>query len=180
MRPIFLISVLIIATFTIGEISNPPTSTNESIVTVDSTNLRFSPSTITISEGDSVRFFWSGELLAHNAVADDGLFSSGSPSRNVDYTFTFELGTNGTHTYVCEPHESVGMIGTIIVEPAPVENNSVDDTDILENLEVNNQETWIPFFGLEIVFAIMLFLAIYHFGMTQGLAQTSLLTRDEE
>ena len=78
------------------------------MVTVDSTNLRFSPSTVTITEGDSVRFFWSGELLAHNAVADDGLFDSGEPSREVDYSFTFEIGTNGTHTYVCEPHEAMG------------------------------------------------------------------------
>ena len=32
------------------------------VVTVDSTNLRFSPETITLKEGDSVRFFWSGEI----------------------------------------------------------------------------------------------------------------------
>ena len=30
------------------------------VVSVDSTNLRFSPETITLTEGDSVRFFWSG------------------------------------------------------------------------------------------------------------------------
>ena len=54
------------------------------VVSVDSTNLRFSPETITIFEGDSVRFLWSGELLAHNAVEENGLFDSGEPSRNVD------------------------------------------------------------------------------------------------
>ena len=42
------------------------------VVSVDSTNLRFSPETVTITEGDSVRFFWSGELLAHNAVDKNG------------------------------------------------------------------------------------------------------------
>ena len=31
------------------------------IVSVDSTNLRFSPSSVTITEGDTVRFFWSGQ-----------------------------------------------------------------------------------------------------------------------
>ena len=30
------------------------------IVTVDSTNLRFSPDSITLNEGDTVRFFWDG------------------------------------------------------------------------------------------------------------------------
>ena len=51
------------------------------VVSVDSTNLRFSPETITLQEGDSVRFFWSGELLAHNAVESNGLFDSGEASR---------------------------------------------------------------------------------------------------
>ncbi len=35
-------------------------STVDTIITVDSTNLRFSPSSVTISEGDAVRFFWDG------------------------------------------------------------------------------------------------------------------------
>jgi plastocyanin len=91
------------------------------IVTVDSTSLRFSPSEITITEGQAVRFMWAGQALAHNAVADDGLFDSGEPERDVDYRFVFEPGTAGTHTFVCEPHASVGMVGTVTVEAAPVE-----------------------------------------------------------
>ena len=90
------------------------------IVSVDSTNLRFSPETITLSEGDTVRFLWNGELLAHNAVEENGLFDSGDPSRNVDYSYTFSIGENGTYEYVCEPHEDLGMIGTIVVEPKPI------------------------------------------------------------
>ena len=66
------------------------------IIGVDSTNLQFSPSDVTIEEGQAVRFFWSGELLPHNAVASEGIFDSGEPSRNVDYRFVFEVGTNGT------------------------------------------------------------------------------------
>lgn len=95
---------------------------DETIITVDSTNLRFSPSSVTITEGDTVRFFWSGQALPHNAVERDGVFDSGDPQRDVDYAFTFELGTNGTYEFVCEPHESVGMIGQIVVEPAPPTN----------------------------------------------------------
>ena len=49
----------------------------------------------------------------------NGLFDSGEAARNVDYTYTFEVGENGTYEYICEPHEAVGMIGTIIVEPLP-------------------------------------------------------------
>ena len=90
------------------------------IVTVDSTNLRFSPDSITLNEGDTVRFFWDGQLLAHNAVENNGLFDSGDPETSVDYSYTFAIGQNGTYEYVCEPHEAFGMVGTIIVNPLPV------------------------------------------------------------
>ena len=104
------------------------------IVSVDSTNLRFSPETITLQEGDSVRFLWSGELLAHNAVEMNGLLDSGEASRNVDYTYTFNIGENGTYEYVCEPHEDFGMVGIIIVNAAPneemppIEDNSESES----------------------------------------------------
>jgi len=90
------------------------------IVTVDSTNLRFNPSEITIQEGQAIRFVWGGQALPHNAVADDGVFDSGEPARDVDYRIVFEVGTAGSYRFVCEPHESVGMVGQLIVEPAPV------------------------------------------------------------
>ena len=91
-------------------------------VTVDNTRFRFTPETITLKEGDSVRFFWEEEAWepAHNAVEENGLFDSGEPARDVNYTYTFQIGENGTYQYVCEPHEDVGMVGTIIVEPLPV------------------------------------------------------------
>jgi len=52
-------------------------------------------------------------------VANDGSFTTGEPERAVDHTVEFPVGTNGTYDFVCEPHESVGMVGTITVEPAP-------------------------------------------------------------
>ena len=41
---------------------------SEKVVTVDSTNFRFSPSEITLNEGESVRFFWSGEFLGLSLI----------------------------------------------------------------------------------------------------------------
>ena len=96
-------------------------------VTVDGTNLRFSPDTIIIKEGDTVRFLWENQLLPHNAVERNGLFDSGDPERNVDYTYTFNVTENGTYEYVCEPHEDLGMIGTIIVEPKPIPEPEPED-----------------------------------------------------
>ena len=88
------------------------------VITVDSTNLQFSPSEVTINEGQTVRFFWSGEFLEHNAVSPLGIFSTGNPQTEIDYAFTFDKGTNNTYDFICEPHELVNMVGTITVNPA--------------------------------------------------------------
>ena len=178
MRHILLVVVLLLGTMVPGSLADASTS-EQVVVTVDSTNLRFSPSSVTISEGDSVRFFWSGELLAHNAVAEDGLFDSGDTSRNVDYTFTFEAGTNGTHQYICEPHESVGMVGTIVVEPmqGPVSPEPVNDTSDVALSE--SGEAWIPFFGLEIVVLVMAAALIFQLGKAQGIGDVRLFREPE-
>tara|TARA_B100001113_G_scaffold163022_1_gene133446 strand:+ start:107 stop:589 length:483 start_codon:yes stop_codon:yes gene_type:complete len=87
----------------------------EYTVTVDSTNLRFYPNSLTINEGDSVRFMWGGEFLPHNSVEENGVFDSGEPAREVDYLYTFDFEQAGVYNFLCEPHESVGMDGTITV-----------------------------------------------------------------
>ena len=173
-----MVVVFLLGAMVPGSLAEVSTS-EEVVVTVDSTNLRFSPSSVTITEGDSVRFFWSGELLAHNAVAEDGLFDSGDTSRNVDYTFTFEAGTNGTHQYVCEPHESVGMVGTVVVEPMqePVAPEPANDTSDLALSE--SGESWIPFFGLEIVVLIMVAALIFQLGKAQGIGDVRLFREVE-
>tara|TARA_B100001758_G_C18157520_1_gene477376 strand:- start:73 stop:654 length:582 start_codon:yes stop_codon:yes gene_type:complete len=128
------------------------------VVTVDSTNLRFSPDTITLKEGDTVRFFWSGELLPHNAVEDSGLFDTGEPSTEVDYTYTFSFGENGTYEYVCEPHEDLGMVGTIIVEPNPelLQNNSVEPDDDNDELQTQSDGFQVPHVELVVLIGVVL------------------------
>ena len=133
------------------------------IIGVDSTNLQFSPSDVTIKEGQAVRFFWSGELLPHNAVASDGIFDSGEPSRNVDYRFVLEPGTNGTYEFVCEPHEQLGMVGTITVlpnedaQPEPEEPNT-------ETSESTEEKFRLTFFGLELIMLSFIAFLVYQVG----------------
>ena len=91
---------------------------NVVVITVDSTNLQFSPSEVTINEGQTIRFFWSGEFLEHNAIDSNGFFNTGSHETEVDYSFTFDKGTNNTYSFICEPHEALNMVGTIVVNPA--------------------------------------------------------------
>ena len=80
----------------------------------------------------------------HNAVERNGVFDSGDPERNVDYTYTFNVTENGTYEYVCEPHEDLGMIGTIIVEPKPIPEpepeDPVDEDDDTTAMSVGSGE----------------------------------------
>lgn len=150
------------------------------VVTVDSTNLRFSPDTITLMEGDSVRFFWSGELLPHNAVEDSGLFDTGEPSTEVDYTYTFLFGENGTYEYVCEPHEDLGMIGTIIVQPNPelLQNTSVEPDDGNEELQTQSDGFQVP--HVELVVVIGVLLLIYQGVRVRSFGDIKLQKDDDE
>ena len=125
---LFLLSTTI-STSVISEEGENIFLEEEVIITVDSTNLQFSPSEVTITEGDTVRFFWQGQLLAHNAVEKNGIFDSGDPQRDVDYSFKFEVGTNGTYDFVCEPHESANMVGKIIVNPIIVTEEEVEEEE---------------------------------------------------
>jgi plastocyanin len=137
MKLVFLTYVLLflfllgttISTPVISEEGESVVLEEEVIITVDSTNLQFSPSEVTITEGDTVRFFWQGQLLAHNAVEKNGIFDSGDPERDVDYSFKFEVGTNGTYDFVCEPHESANMVGKIIVNPLIVTEEEVEEEE---------------------------------------------------
>ena len=173
MSRLFPVVVFLLSLIVPGSLSQV-SDTQEVVVTVDSTNLRFSPSSVTIEEGDTVRFFWSGELLAHNAVAEEGVFDSGEASRNVDYSFTFEIGTNGTYQYVCEPHESVGMVGTVVVEPTTSPEIPQPDDEIGGEEDASGGDTWIPFFGLELIILTLLAGLIFHLGRTQGIGDVRL------
>ena len=130
------------------------------VITVDSTNLQFSPSEVTISEGQTVRFFWSGEFLEHNAVDQGGLFSTGDPETEVDYSFTFDRGTNNTYDFICEPHELLNMVGTIIVEPAEEELNS---TYSIETKEESFPQKINKIMPLPVIFAIIMGFLYYRF-----------------
>ena len=100
------------------------------VVTVDSTNLRFTPSTLTINEGDTLRFVWGGQALPHNSVEENGVFDSGDPERAVDFEHVFDYDSSGTYNFFCEPHEAVGMTGsvTVVDVEAPVDEEEPDNS----------------------------------------------------
>ncbi|MBZ0114179.1 MAG: hypothetical protein K8J08_17085 [Thermoanaerobaculia bacterium] len=83
----------------------------------------FVPANLTIAAGDSVTFTNGGGY--HNVVAPgfrcangcDGQGGDGDPS-NTAWSFTVTFDDIGTVNYICELHVGLGMVGSIVVEPA--------------------------------------------------------------
>ena len=128
-----LVSIIMASSSASTEVDSSVSEPQTVVVSVDSTNLRFTPSTVTIDEGDTVHFSWGGQALPHNAVEVEETFDSGEPERDVDYSFTFEFGMAGEYDFFCEPHQSVGMEGTITVNP--VENQSESEEPLVTEEE---------------------------------------------
>ncbi len=91
--------------------------------------LSFSPSDLTISVGDTVR--WTNNGGFHNVQADDGSFSSGDASTNI-WVYTHIFNTAGDFRYYCVVHgapNGVGMAGIIHVEAVTGINDNVAITN---------------------------------------------------
>ena len=131
-----------------GDIEKSQDNSVEHVITVDGTNLRFYPASLTINEGDTVRFMWGEEILPHNSVEQNGLFDSGEPEREVNYSYTFGYEQEGVYDFFCEPHEAVGMDGTITV---------LDKSQLIESYSEKSDDRG---FGLSQIIAFLVFIAI--------------------
>ena len=115
LRSIFAGFFAIVLTLGLG-ISSASAATVEVKLGTDAGMLAFEPSTINISEGDTVKFI-NNKLAPHNAVFDgheeyshaDLAFA---PGESWEETFT----TAGTYEFYCEPHRGAGMVGKVVVE----------------------------------------------------------------
>jgi plastocyanin len=80
------------------------------------TNFSFTPATLNITAGDTVR--WTNVLGDHNVVADDNSFTSG-PVAPAPWEYSHIFTTAGSNPYYCALHGgpgAQGMSGVIIVE----------------------------------------------------------------
>ena len=101
-----------------------PTSDPNVLMVEMTDQFRFSPASVTIKTGQTVRWTNSASVQ-HTATGDPSIedevsipagaepFNSGlmSPGQQFSHTFT----TPGTYHYICLPHYRMGMVGTITV-----------------------------------------------------------------
>lgn len=152
MKKSFLVLVILIQMLC-GDLILNENISKEHTITVDGTNLRFYPDSITINEGDSVKFMWGGEILPHNSVEENEVFDSGEPEREVDYSYTFGFDQAGSYNYFCEPHQAVGMDGVITVL-------DVEQEEIIETSGDVEEKSSIPFVAISIILILFLLLFI--------------------
>jgi plastocyanin len=93
-----------------------PTDPSDNVVEVLlNDDLTFTPANVTIAPGTTVR--WRSVSTMSHTVTPDGhsawsAASLGSSGTTFEHTFNGE----GTFEYLCEPHVSQGMRGSVVVE----------------------------------------------------------------
>ena len=96
-------------------------ATDQDTVTVDvgasgnNGNFAYAPAAIEISTGTTVQWEWTGEGAAHNVVAEDETFNSGSSVGGTGVKFEYTFEETGAYNYYCTPHKALGMKGSVIV-----------------------------------------------------------------
>jgi plastocyanin len=89
----------------------------------------FSPDDLTIEPGDTVRWENAPGGAGHDLDSDQGLWAT-LPVSN-EWTFEHTFNDEGVFTYHCNPHQAIGMDGTVRVEaaqmPGPTINPGMND-----------------------------------------------------
>ena len=103
-------------------------------VTVQSNS--FTPKNIAITVGDTVT--WTNIQGTHNVngtqttfPANPASFGNGSAASS-PWTYSFVFDSPGSYNYQCDPHASLGMTGTVTVEPASTPSSSLVLTGIFD------------------------------------------------
>lgn len=91
-------------------------------------NFGFGPAAVQVDPGTTVVWTWTGEGGSHNVAAADGSYESelyDSAGESFEQTFD----DDGVSRYVCTPHESMGMKGTVVVGGVPAGSTSSGEPD---------------------------------------------------
>lgn len=98
------------------------------------TNNVFTPANLTIEVGDIVE--WTCTQGSHNVNGTTATFPSnpesfGNSVAPATWTYPYTFNTVGTYDYQCDPHQALGMIGTITVNPASPDNDDCANATLL-------------------------------------------------
>ena len=81
----------------------------------------FGPAAVQVDPGTTVIWEWTGEGGQHNVVAQDGASFDSELVADAGFTFEHTFEEEGVTTYYCQPHQSLGMKGVVVVGALPEE-----------------------------------------------------------
>ena len=100
-----------------GGSDDPEDHTGRDVVNVDvgaGNGLEFAPADVRIDVGTTIVWEWTGQGGGHDVVETDGAFESDLVDE-AGHTFEHTFAESGTYEYVCTPHQTSGMVGTVTV-----------------------------------------------------------------
>jgi plastocyanin len=77
-------------------------------------NFNFTPQNLTVDVGDTVT--WTNTVITGHDTFCQGVWASTLLPRRGTFSFTFNVEPK-TYNYICTPHVSFGMVGTVTVRP---------------------------------------------------------------
>jgi len=101
---------------TAAALTCPGGGTPVATTSVTVVDFSFEPACIVVAAGSTVTWTNTG-MPIHTVTSDSGApvtFDSGALGSNGTFTFTFT--SPGIVNYHCIPHQSLGMVGTVIVQ----------------------------------------------------------------
>lgn len=100
---------------------------------VSVTSNQFDPQNLTIEVGDIVE--WNNSQGSHNVngtLADYPTNPEGfGNSVGANWTYSFTFNTPGFYEYKCDPHQFLGMVGTVTVNPSIPDNDDCANATLL-------------------------------------------------
>ena len=113
---LLLSALLLVVTSFLFNVNPAAAETYEVKMGSDNGMLQFVPNTLTIKEGDTVKWV-NNKMAPHNVVFDSSNLKSHkqlvfSPGESYETTFK----ETGEYSYYCEPHRGAGMVGKVVVQ----------------------------------------------------------------
>ena len=91
--------------------------TTKEVIVGPGGNLVYEPATVYVAPGDTVSFVWESDN--HNVVVEsqpeEGGWEGHEPLENTGFEYEHTFETTGTYSYFCQPHQTAGMVGEVIV-----------------------------------------------------------------
>jgi plastocyanin len=105
------------------------------IHTVTQSGNTFSPQTLQVHVGDTVRWIWTGGSHTTTSVnIPVGASTWNSPLNSTVTSYDYVVEFAGMYNYVCVPHQSMGMTGTIeALLPTNLEEQQVENMSVFPN-----------------------------------------------